>query len=388
MDLEISEEQRLFRESATRFLSQKYDIETRRRSVETPFGFAPETWRSFGDLGWLGLPTIETYGGLGGDLVDLCILMEEFGRALVIEPYVPAIVMGSGLIELLASREIAGPLLESVIGGTCRVAVAHREAHSPFDFDEIRTTATHGAHGWCLDGDKVTVIGGPVADRYLISASLRSKAVGASEISIFMIDAQAPGLSQVHYRTVDERGTSNLRLCNVEVPSSALLGQGAEAVRAIETVLDRALIASSAYAVGSMDTLLNATIEYTQQRQQFGKPLSSFQVLRHRLVDMAICCEEARSITTWAALKASDGGTDFRRAAAAARIKVGRCSRFVAEQSVQLHGAMGCTQELNIGSHYKGLLAYELMFGSTEQHLRRYTNFRQGWEKVYAAVAH
>lgn len=387
MDLEYSEQQRLLRDAANRFLSRRYDGEARRRIVDTPCGFDPEMWSSFAKLGWLGLPRSELYGGLGGDPVDLCILMEAFGRSLVIEPYIPVVVLGCGLIELLASREVAGPLLDKVMRGSCRVALAHAEGNGPFDIDEIRTTATQGKNGWRLDGEKLAVIGGAVADRYLVSARLRNAASEAAEMGIFMIDSQEAGVSQIRYRTVDDRGASNLRLSRVAVPASALLGQGVRAVRAIETVLDHALIASSAFAVGSMLALLEVTIEYARQRRQFGRSLTDFQVLRHRLVDMAVCCEEARSVTLLAALKVTDAGIDLRRAAAAARIKVGRCGRFVAEQAVQLHGAMGCTQELKIGSYYKGLLGYELTFGSTEEHLGRYARFRQAQGKEHAAVA-
>src|SRR6266568_739205 len=298
MDLTLSDEQRLLRESAERFVAETYNADHRRRLASDPLGFSSEIWKQFADLGWLALPIPEAYDGLGGGAVEIGILMEAFGRGLVSEPYLSTVVIGAALI--------AG------------------------------------------DGDS------------------------PGKLCLFLVPADAPGLVRRDFPRLGGGRACNLDLRDISLSADALLGDGADALPAIEAVVDRAMAAMGAEAVGIMQTLLEQTLEYTKIRKQFGRPLSANQVIRHRLADMAMQCDEARSMALRAALMVGAEPVARSRAASGAKAKIGKCARFVAEQSVQLHGAMGVTEELDIGSYFKRLLAFDTMFGGSAHHYLRH----------------
>ena len=372
MDLTLSDEQRLLRESADRFVTETYDADHRRRMASEPLGFSTAIWKQFADLGWLALPVPEAYGGLGGGAIDVGILMEAFGRGLVAEPYLSTVVLGAGLIAECGTEAQKQELLPKIADGSLYLAFAHSERKARFDLAEVATTAKKTADGWHLDGHKIAVLDGAAAGQLIVSARVAGGNGAPGKMSLFLVPSDAPGLTLRDFARLGGGRACNLDLSDVRLPADALLGDGADALPAIEAVVDRAMAALGAEAVGIMQTLLDTTLEYTRIRKQFGRPLSANQVIRHRLADMAMQCDEARSMALRAALMANADPVARSRAASGAKAKIGKCARFVAEQSVQLHGAMGVTEELDIGSYFKRLLAFDTLFGGSAHHYRRH----------------
>ncbi|MBR1224975.1 MULTISPECIES: acyl-CoA dehydrogenase family protein [unclassified Bradyrhizobium] len=371
MDLTLSDEQRLVRESAERFVAGTYNAEHRRRMASEPLGFSAEIWKQFAELGWLALPIAEEHGGLGGGAVEVGILMEAFGRGLVSEPYLSTVVIGAELIGACGSEAQKQALLPKVADGSLYLAFAHSERAARFDLAEVATTAWKTAEGWRLDGRKTAVLDGNAAGQIIVSAQVADDN-GVGELGLFLVPAEAAGLTKRDFPRLGGGRACNLELRGVHVSADAVLGDGSDALPVIEAVVDRAMAALGAEAVGIMQTLLDQTLEYTKIRKQFGRPLSANQVIRHRLADMAMNCDEARSMALRAALMIDAEPVARGRAASGAKAKIGKCARFVAEQSVQLHGAMGVTEELDIGSYFKRLLAFDTLFGGSAHHYRRH----------------
>ena len=372
MDLTLSDEQRLLRESVDRFIAETYDADHRRRAAADPLGFSPAIWKKFADLGWLALPIDEAYGGLGGGAIETGILMEAFGRGLVTEPYLSTVVIGAALIAECGSEEQKQAILPKVADGSLRLAFAHSERAARFDLAEVNTTAMRTADGWRLDGHKTAVLDGNAADDIIVSARLADDDGAPGRLCLFLVPSGAKGLGLRDYSRLGGGRACNLDLAGVPLAADAQLGDGSDALLKIESVVDRALAALSAEAVGIMQIMLDMTLDYTKIRQQFGRPLAANQVIRHRLADMAMQCDEARSMALRAALMADAEPVARGRAASGAKAKIGKCARFVAEQAVQLHGAMGVTEELDIGSYFKRLLAFDTLFGGSAHHYRRH----------------
>jgi alkylation response protein AidB-like acyl-CoA dehydrogenase len=371
MDLTLSDEQRLLRESAERFVGETYDAEHRRKLANDPLGFSADIWKQFAELGWLALPIPEAYDGLGGGSVEIGILMEAFGRGLVSEPYLSTVVLGAALIAECGTEVQRQALLPKVADGSLYLAFAHSERAARFDLADVRTMAVRAAEGWRLNGSKTAVLDGNAAGQIIVSARMADGSA-PGKLCLFVVPADAPGLVKRDFPRLGGGRACNLDLRDVRLSADTLLGDGIDALPAIEAVVDRAMAALGAEAVGIMQTLLDQTLEYTRIRKQFGQPLSANQVIRHRLADMAMNCDEARSAALRAALMADVEPTARRRAASGAKAKIGKCARFVAEQSVQLHGAMGVTEELDIGSYFKRLLAFDTLFGGSAHHYRRH----------------
>jgi len=372
MDLTLSDEQRLLRESADRFVGTTYTADHRRKSAAEPNGFSAATWKQFAELGWLALPIAEQHGGLGGGAIEIGILMEAFGRALASEPYLSTVVIGAGLIAACGNDTQKAALLPKVADGSLYLAFAHAERTARFDLAKVETSATKTQDGWRLSGHKIAVLDGQAANQIIVSARLNGTNGSSGKLCLFLVPAGAPGMALRDYPRLGGGRACSLDLRDVQLPADALLGDGSDALLAIEAVVDRAMAALGAEAVGIMQTLLDATLEYTKIRKQFGRPLSANQVIRHRLADMAMQCDEARSMALRAALMDDAEPVVRSRAASGAKAKIGKCARFVAEQSVQLHGAMGVTEELDIGLYFKRLLAFDTLFGGSAHHYRRH----------------
>ena len=372
MDLTLSEEQRLLRDSVDRFVGETYDADHRRRAAAEPRGFSHEIWRQFADLGWLALPIEEAFGGLGGGAIETGILMEAFGRGLVTEPYLATVVLGASLITECGSEAQKQAMLPKVADGSLVLAFAHSERAARFDLAHVETSARKTPDGWRLDGRKNAVLDGGAADPIIVSARIAGDNGAPGKLCLFLVPSGTAGLTLRDFARLGGGRACNLDLADVRLPAGALLGGGGDALAKIEAVVDRAMAALGAEAVGIMQTMLERTLEYTKVRQQFGRPLSANQVIRHRLADMAMQCDEARSIALRAALMADAEPIERGRAASAAKAKIGRCARFVAEQAVQLHGAMGVTEELDIGAYFKRLLAFDTLFGGSAHHYRRH----------------
>jgi alkylation response protein AidB-like acyl-CoA dehydrogenase len=372
MDLTPSDEQRLLRESADRFVNETYTADHRRRVAGDPLGFSAEIWKQFAELGWLALPIAEAHGGLGGGAVEVGLLMEAFGRGLVSEPYLSTVVIGASLISECGTDAQKQALLPEIADGSLVLAFAHSERQARFDLADVRTAAKRTPDGWRLDGNKTAVLDGNAASQIIVSARVDDGSGKSGKLCLFLVPQGTRGLASRDYPRLGGGRACNLELSGVQLPADALLGDGGDALPAIEAVIDRAMAALGAEAVGIMQTLLDQTLEYTKIRKQFGRPLSANQVIRHRLADMAMQCDEARSMALRAALLADAEPIARSRAASGAKAKIGKCARFVAEQSVQLHGAMGVTEELDVGSYFKRLLAFDTLFGGSAHHYRRH----------------
>jgi len=372
MDLTLSDEQRLLRESADRFVGETCTAEHRRKAAAEPNGFSAAIWKQFAELGWLALPIAEEHGGLGGGAIEVGILMEAFGRGLVSEPYLSTVVLGAGLLGICGSDAQKQALLPKVADGSLYLAFAHAERAARFDLAAVETTATKTPNGFQLNGHKIAVLDGQAANQIIVSARLVSANGSSGKLCLFLVPAGTPGMSTHDYPRLGGGHACSLDLRDVHLPADSLLGDGGDALPAIEAVVDRAMAALGAEAVGIMQTLLDTTLEYTKIRKQFGRPLSANQVIRHRLADMAMQCDEARSLALRAALMADAEPVARSRAASGAKARIGKCARFVAEQSVQLHGAMGVTEELDIGLYFKRLLAFDTLFGGSAHDYRRH----------------
>ena len=372
MDLTPSDEQRLLRESADRFVNETYTADHRRRVAGDPLGFSAEIWKQFAELGWLALPIAEAHGGLGGGAVEVGILMEAFGRGLVSEPYLSTVVIGASLISECGTDAQKQALLPDIADGSLVLAFAHSERQARFDLANVQTAAKKTPDGWRLDGNKTAVLDGNAAGQIIVSARVDDGSGKPGKLCLFLVPQGTRGIASRDYPRLGGGRACNIELSGVQLPADALLGDGGDALPAIEAVIDRAMAALGAEAVGIMQTLLDQTLEYTKIRKQFGQPLSANQVIRHRLADMAMNCDEARSMALRAALMADAEPVARSRAASGAKAKIGKCARFVAEQSVQLHGGMGVTEELDIGSYFKRLLAFDTLFGGSAYHYRRH----------------
>ena len=372
MDLTLSDEQRLLRESVDRFIAETYAADHRRRTASDPLGFSREIWKQFAELGWLALPIDEGYGGLGAGAIETGIVMEAFGRGLVTEPYLATVVIGAALIAECGSEPQKQAILPKIADGSLYLAFAHSERAARFDLAHVDASAKRTPDGWRLDGHKIAVIDGNAADQIIVSARVANDNGSPGKLCLFLVPSNAAGLSLRDYSRLGGGRACNLGLVDVRLPADALLGDGSDALSTIECVVDRALAALGAEAVGIMQVMFDMTLDYTKIRQQFGRPLAANQVIRHRLADMAMQCDEARSVALRAALMADAEPVARGRAASGAKAKIGKCARFVAEQSVQLHGAMGVTEELDIGSYFKRLLAFDTLFGGSAHHYRRH----------------
>lgn len=360
MNLQYTTEQNLLRESAGKFLAARYDHPRYQRISAAEPGWSAEIWAEFAQLGWLGLPFSEGQGGTGGGPIDIAILMEAFGRSLVLEPYVPTVLLGGGLVAALGSREQQASVLGALIDGQMQLAFAHRDGATV-----VRAKRSGSNH--VLSGTKKAVLGAPSADQLLVSAALGEGATG-----VFVLPKSARGLALRPYQMVHGARAADLELDDVAVPVSALLGANEDASASIERVIDGAIAALSADAVGAIATLVAATVEYTKTRVQFGRPIAGFQALQHRMVDMKVREEEARASCLFATLSLEGPAAQRSRAVSGAKAKIGRCARSVHQAAIQLHGAIGTTNELSLGAYARRLLAYEMLFGTTREHLRRY----------------
>ena len=373
MDLSYTDEQNLIRDSVQRFSRDSYPFDARRQLGETSEGFSRGTWNTFAELGWLGVALPEAYGGSGGTAVEVMILMEAFGRALVVEPYLTSAVLGGTALLLGGNDDQKRSILPRLASGDLFLTLAFAEPQSRFDLGDVQTTARQDGDGFVIDGEKSVVFHAASADIIIVPARTSGERRDEHGISLFLVERDAPGLTRRDYPTVDGYRASELTLTNVRVGGDALLGTRDAALPLIETVVDHGTSAVCAEAVGIMAALYEATLDYLKTREQFGQPIGRFQVLQHRMVDVFAMCEQARSMALMAALKVGEpDATARRKAVSAAKNHIGRAGRFVGQQAVQLHGAMGMTDELIIGHYFKRLTMIDTLFGNADHHLERF----------------
>lgn len=374
MDFSYSDEQQMLQDSVQKFVYSQYDFDTRRKIIATDTGYSPEYWSLFAELGWLTVPFKEQDGGFGGSAVDLMVVMEEFGKGMVVEPFLATAVIGGGLISELGSAAQKDAMLPAVMDGSLQLATAYAEPDSRYNLASIATSARQDGGGYVLDGQKILVLNGPAADKLLVVARTSGNKFDRDGISVFVVDASAAGVSKREYTTVDGHRAAELKLNSVTVAADALLGTEGAALPALERVIDRAALAVSAEAVGAMDCLLKKTVEYAKTRKQFGVAIGTFQALQHRMSEMFIECQLARSIVIMAAMKLDTTASDAEKAkaVAAAKARTGRAMRKVGQEAIQLHGGIACTDELDVGHYFKRVTAIENLFGNTDYQLARY----------------
>ena len=373
MDFTLSGEQELLRESLSKFLAARYDLESSRAAAKTGPGWQPDIWRGFAEeLGILGATLPESVGGSGGGSAEAMVITEELGRALAIEPFVETVIVAGGLLSR-AGGDAAASVLEEIAAGSAIVALAATEPGSGEHWEAIASSAVRDGDHWVLNGTKTVVVSAPLATHLLIVART-GQSVDSQAMSLFLtaFDAAAPpaGLTVHGYRTIDDRRAADLIFDDVRLPADALLQT--DAWPSLALARDEGAAAVCAEAVGAMRKVLADTVDYSKQRQQFGQPIGSFQVLQHRMVDMYMELEQAVSAAYLAVLNL-DAEPDVRaRTVSAAKATVGRAARFIGQNAVQLHGGMGMTEELAIGHYFKRLTALQYEFGSTDYHRARY----------------
>ncbi|MGE4221529.1 MAG: acyl-CoA dehydrogenase family protein [Alphaproteobacteria bacterium] len=373
MDFSLSDEQQLLKDSVDRFVRDRYGFDRRRALLDTPLGFDEANWRQMAELGWLAAPLPEAYGGIGGGAVEIMVLMEAFGRGLVLEPFFPSVVLGANLLLAAGSEAQKQELLPSMAAGETRLAFAWVEPHAGYDLFDVTCVARRDGGGWVLDGAKGVVLGAAAANRIVVLARTAGGQRDREGLSLFLVPQDAPGLRRRDYATQDGQRAADLSFEGVRLGAEALLGAADEALTTVETVAEHAIAALAAEAVGCMAVLVESTADYLKTREQFGRSIGSFQAVQHRAVDMFMAMEEARSMTYVATCRLGDADA-LRRAKAASGVKstIGRAGRRIGQEAVQLHGGMGMTDELHVGHYFKRLTMIDIMFGNASWHLKRY----------------
>ncbi len=368
MNFELTDEQQQLADSVAKMLASDYAFEKRQSIVRSASGFSDTAWATFAEMGLLALALPEADGGFGGGAMDLMATMEACGDALVAEPLLDNIALGGRLVAHAGSAGQRTAHLPGLADGSRRIAVAYLEPGRRYSLDPQTTTARRDGAHWVLEGAKCVVIGAQQAHSFVVSAR------SAEGASLFIVDAKAAGLALNPSRTVDGQRCADLQLTVVRLGDDALLGAAGSALPHIEEAVDFATALLCADAMGAMRYALDATLEYTKTRKQFGTPIASFQVLQHRMVEMLISLEQARSMAILAAAKVDAGG-DARergRAVSAAKIKIADAARLISQESVQLHGGMGMTEELKISHTFRRLTMAAQRFGDADHHLQRY----------------
>jgi len=373
MDFNFNEEQTLIQSQVAQFIQRDYEWEKRQVLVASDLGFSSENWKTFAELGWLGISLSEKSGGFGGSALESMIIMEEFGKGLVVEPFLETVILCAGLIDSCGNEEQKADLLGPVISGEMHLALGFTEPQSRFNLADVTTEAKKKNGDYLVSGFKSVVMNGPNADKLIISARTSGKQDDKEGISLFVIDKNLEGVSLRNYPTVDGRRASEVTLENVIIPSSSLLSEEGKGFQHLEGAIDGATLAICAEAVGAMEVLYKATVEYTKTREQFGQAIGKFQVLQHRMVDMFMEYEQSKSLLYMATIKNVEGSKDAKKAISGLKYQVGKAAKFIGQQSVQLHGGMGVTEELSVGHFFKRLTTIITIFGNTDYHLKRYS---------------
>ena len=373
MDFNFNEEQTLIQSQVAQFIQRDYEWEKRQVLVASDLGFSSENWKTFAELGWLGISLSEKSGGFGGSALESMIIMEEFGKGLVVEPFLETVILCSGLIDSCGNEEQKADLLGPVISGEMHLALGFTEPQSRFNLADVTTEAKKKNDDYVVSGFKSVVMNGPNADKLIISARTSGKQDDKEGISLFIIDSNLEGVSLRNYPTVDGRRASEVTLENVIIPSNSLLSEEGKGFQQLEDAIESATLAICAEAVGAMEVLYKTTVEYTKTREQFGQAIGKFQVLQHRMVDMFMEYEQSKSLLYMATIKNVEGSKDAKKAISGLKYQVGKAAKFIGQQSVQLHGGMGVTEELNVGHFFKRLTTIITIFGNTDYHLKRYS---------------
>ena len=384
MNFDFSDEQQQLREAIEQFLAKEYPFE-RLRAAKSSAAWDPAVWRGLAELGVTAINVPSSLGGLGYGPMETLVLMGACGPSLLLEPVLTSAVIATVLLREFERAEPAAELLRAMAVGGRIAAVAHFEPGTRYDSRRVDTRARRAGEGYRLDGRKSVVVHAGLADTLLVSARTRGDGGDPEGVSLFLVPRTLPGVKLVEYANVDGQRAADVHLEEACLPEASRLGAEGGALAAIETAFDHGLAALCAEAVGIMQSLINATIEYLRTRQQFGQSIGRFQALQHRVADMVVHLEQARSMSYLAALRCASADLDERRRAlSAAKVVIGDAARFVGQQAVQLHGGMGMTDELKVSHCFKRLTAIEILFGDSDAHLERYAALTRGRRELSA----
>lgn len=370
MDFNFTEEQTMIRDSLARLIREQYDFDTRRKVVASKDGWRPEMWAQFAELGLLAAPFSEEDGGLGGGPIDSMVVMEEFGKGLVVEPFLQTVVLAGGFLKRGSSAQKEDHLA-ALMTGERVFAFAYAEPKGRYNLADLETTAAKDGAGWKISGHKAVVVGAPWASHLIVTARTGGGRRDAKGVGVFIVPKDAKGVTTRDYPTVDGRRASEVYFDNVTVGADAVIGE--DSLGLVELVTDEAIAALCAEACGAMKVANVQTIDYAKTRKQFGTPIGKFQVLQHRMADMFIEAEQSVSMTYMTTLKLGEDDVTRKKAASAAKVRIGQAGRFIGQAAIQIHGGMGMTDELAIGHYFKRLTIIDSELGNVDHHLKRYT---------------
>ncbi|MEQ8205953.1 MAG: acyl-CoA dehydrogenase family protein [Woeseia sp.] len=369
MDFSITEEQSMLADSIARFIDNDYTFDKRMAIAESDEAFSQTMWQNCAELGWTAMLFSESDGGFDGGAVEMMLMMEQFGRGLVVEPFLANVILAGGVLKRVANAEQKADWLAGIVDGSRQAALAFAEPQSRYDIANITTSAKRDGDQWVLNGTKALVLNGGVADLIIVPARTSGEQSDPAGISLFAIDASTAGVARTPYKTVDAHGAAELVLTDVKMGDSALLGNLNEGYSALAETVNDGTLAVCAEAVGIMRTLHDKTVEYTKQRVQFGVPIGSFQALQHRMVDTLMACEQARSLLLRTVMLSDAHSPEAATAISELKYLIGTSGRKVAQEAVQIHGGMGMTWELDIAHYFKRMTAIEILFGDSDFHL-------------------
>jgi pimeloyl-CoA dehydrogenase small subunit len=370
MDFALTEEQELLRHSVQRLFADHYAFDARKRYAQEPGGYSRALWARYAELGLLGLPFAEEHGGSAGGPVETMIVMEEVGRALALEPYLSTVVLAGGLLRLGGGKALCADLVPKIAGGNLMLAFAHAERQARYDLADVAASARREGAGYVLDGAKSLVLQGDSAGKFIVSARLSGGQRDRDGLALFVVDAAAKGVSTRGYATVDGLRAAEVTLTGVRVDAGAAIGDPGKAYPLIERVVDTAIAALAAEAVGAMTAMHEQTVDYMKTRKQFGVTIGSFQALQHRAAEMLVALEQARSMAMLATMMAAEENVRERRQAiSAAKVQIGRSARIVGHGAIQIHGGIGMTMEAKVGHYFKRVTTIDTIFGDADYHL-------------------
>jgi pimeloyl-CoA dehydrogenase small subunit len=374
MDFDLNDEQRQLKDSVERLLAENYgDLAQRQRYQKEPKGYSERLWRQYAELGLLAVPFAEQHGGIGQGLTETMLIAEAFGRALVIDPYLATVVLAGGALRHAGNEALLRELVPAIAEGKLTLALAHQERQARYDLADTATTArADGKGGYTLEGDKCVVLHGDSAGKLIVTARVNGGRAERGGIGLFLVAADADGVTRRSYATQDGMRAADVSLSAVRVAPEAVVAGPDKGLAVLERVVDETVAALSAEAVGAMAALTELTVEYLKTRKQFGVAIGSFQVLQHKSVDMFVALEQARSMAAYATMMAAEpDARERRKAISAAKVQIGRSARFVGETAVQLHGGIGMTMEYKAGHYFKRLTMIDMAFGDADHHLRQ-----------------
>jgi alkylation response protein AidB-like acyl-CoA dehydrogenase len=373
MNFDFSEEQTMIKDSVSRFVREEYDFDTRRKIINSDDGMSREFWSMFAELGWLSVPFAEEYGGFGGAVEDIAAVMEEMGKGIVVEPYASTVVVFGGLLSAATNEALKSEVIPTIIDGSCMGSLASVESQSRYEMTDVSTTATACDGGYSISGEKTVVANGGTSNKFVVTARTSGGQFERDGISLFLVDASAPGVVVKSYKMMDGQSAATVTFKAVVVAESQMLNAAGEGMDLIDQVMPEILMGLSAEALGIMATLNTLTVEYTKVRQQFDTPISSFQALQHRMVDTFMACEQTKSMLYRGLCQAGEGDRDeLLKTVHALKSTVARNGRLIGEEAIQIHGGIGMTDELNIGHLVKRLMMINVTFGDGDYHQKKF----------------